>query len=130
MNKINSINKKISVLIGLQLMFAMSFAQNIITISSPDKKIELFCNVATMLYNISFNKVVVLKNSKLGIIREDENFTTGLKLIKSSPSILIEDNYTILTAKKKNIIYSANKKVIETITPFRQKNEYGFSSIQ
>ncbi|MBC7586750.1 MAG: glycoside hydrolase family 97 catalytic domain-containing protein [Chitinophagaceae bacterium] len=114
-------NKKISVLIGLQLMFAMSFAQNNITISSPDKKIELSCNVATMLYSISFNKEVVLKDSKLGIIREDENFTWGLKLIKSSPSILIKDNYTILTAKKKNITYSANKKVMETITASGKK---------
>lgn len=90
------------------------FAQSEIQIQSPDKKIVVSCNIAKMLYSISFNKEIVLKDSKLGIVREDENFATALKLIKASAMIAVKDNYTILTAKKKNITYTANKRIIET----------------
>lgn len=104
--------------LSIALLFFVQtlLAQNEINIQSPDKKIAVSCNVSTMLYCVSFNKEIVLKDSKLGIVREDENFAAGLKLIKTSATIAVKDNYTILTAKKKNITYTANKKIIETIT--------------
>ncbi len=91
-------------------------AQAQIKVSSPDKKIQVSCDIARMLYSVSLNNDLVLKDSKLGLVREDESFAAGLKLVKVSPSVLVRDNYEILTAKRKNISYSANKKVIETIS--------------
>ncbi len=107
--------------IALLFFVQTLFAQNEINIQSPDKKIVVSCNITNMLYSISFNKEIVLKDSKLGIVREDENFATGLKLIKASATVAVKDNYTILTAKKKNITYTANKKVIETIAASGKK---------
>lgn len=107
--------------IALLFFVQTLFAQNQINIQSPDKKIVVSCNITNMLYSISFNKEIILKDSKLGIVREDENFATGLKLIKASTTIAVKDNYTILTAKKKNITYAANKKVIEAIAASGKK---------
>ncbi len=114
-------NRKMVLIVCLQVMVILSVAQNNITVSSPDRKIKVTCNIGTMLYSVSFNKEIVLKDSKLGLIRGDENFTTGLKLLQSSPQVLMKDNYTILTAKKKNIAYTANKKIIGTMTALGKK---------
>jgi alpha-glucosidase len=113
--------KKFNLFICLQIMFVLSFAQSRILVLSPDKKIQVSCNVAKMVYNVIFNGEAVLKDSKLGIVREDEDFTTGIKLIKVSPSTLIKEKYTMLNAKKKDIAYTANRIIIETISSSGKK---------
>jgi hypothetical protein len=86
------------------------------TISSPDKKIVVNCQVDKMAYTISYDGKDVMKNSKLGLIRDDEDFSKNLKLIKVSSPKQVKDSYTILTAKKKNITYMATERVLETQT--------------
>jgi len=93
-----------------------STAQTEITVASPNKNIAIQLNISKMQYAVLYKTKTVVQNSKLGIIRADERFDTALKIIKISPIIAIKDAYTILTAKKKNIVYQANEKTIETIT--------------
>jgi hypothetical protein len=112
----------------LVFIFIPSIAQTF-TISSPDKKIIVSCNVEKASYTVSYSGQPVFKESKLGLIRDDEDFTKNLKLIKASPPVIVKDNYSMLTAKKKNISYTAIKRVIETKTSSGKKNEYYFPGI-
>lgn len=91
------------------------------TITSPDKKIVVTCTPSPARYHITYRGETVLKDSKLGIIREDEDFSQNLQLIKVSPPRLVKDRYTLLTAKKNPILYTANRCVLETKTASGKK---------
>jgi alpha-glucosidase len=47
-------------------------------VASPDKNIIVRCDVKKAIYNISFRGKTVLKDSKLGVVREDEDFSGRL----------------------------------------------------
>src|SRR4051812_26708488 len=97
--------------------FVGSAQTSSITISSPDKKIVVSCNPAQAVYSIQYKGETVLADSKIGLLREDEDFSQKLKVIHVSSPVTVKDGYTILTAKKKNIAYTATRRVIETQTP-------------
>jgi hypothetical protein len=63
----------------------------------------------TPTYTILYNDKVVLNSSELGIIREDANFYTDLKVIKISDAKKVNDTYAMHQGKLKNISYSANQ---------------------
>jgi alpha-glucosidase len=84
------------------------------TISSPDKNIVVTCDINKALYTVSYKGQSVLKDSKLGLTREDDDFSQNLQVVNVSVPAIVKDHYTILTAKKKNIDYTAIRKVIET----------------
>lgn len=107
-------------LVALTLCFAFANAQSY-TISSPDKNIIVTCSPADAVYNIRYKGETVLADSKLGVVREDEDFSKDLKIIKASAPSTVKDTYSILTAKKKNISYTATRRVIETQTPSGKK---------
>ena len=108
----------------LLLLFCTSihfcFAQSY-TISSPDKNILVTCDAGKAIYTISYKGQSIMKDSKLGVIREDEDFSKGLKVIKASTPAFVKDSYTMINAKKKNIIYTATQRIIETQTPSGKK---------
>src|SRR5664279_389522 len=91
------------------------------TIYSPDRNIVVSCDINKAVYRVTYKKVAVLTNSKLGLIREDENFSTNLKLITVSAPAIVKDHYVMLTAKKKNIFYTASRRIFETETPSGKK---------
>lgn len=96
----------------------LCYAQNADnTVISPDSKIVVTFSVDQASYAIAFQGVSILKNSRLGLLREDEDFTRNLKLIKISPAQVVQDHYTMLTAKKKDISYTATKRIVEVETP-------------
>jgi len=90
-------------------------------VSSPDNNILVNCDVAKAVYTVSYKGQSILKESRLGLVRDDEDFSHELKLIKASTPVIVKDNYTMLTAKKKNISYIATRAVIETQTPSGRK---------
>ena len=85
-------------------------------ISSPDKNILVACDAEKLLYTITYKGQQVMKESRMGVVRDDEDFSKRLMVIKASAPEIVRDNYTILTAKKKNISYTATRRVIETKT--------------
>ena len=91
------------------------------TISSPDKNILVACNAEKAVYNISFKGLSITQDSKLGVIREDEDFSKDLKVIKASAPAIVKDNYTMINAKKRNITYVATQRTIETQTASGKK---------
>lgn len=86
------------------------------TISSPNKKIIVTCDITSASYTIAYKGSIVVKSSGLGVVREDEDFSKSLELIKVTAPVLVKDTYTMLTAKKKNIHYAAMQRVFETST--------------
>lgn len=91
------------------------------SIESPDKKIVVTCKPADAVYTVQYKGETVLADSKLGVIREDEDFSKNLSVIKVSAPQTVRDNYTLLTAKKRNITYTATQRTIETKTPSGKK---------
>lgn len=110
----------ITTLFVVQIIFCSAQTQAY-TISSPDKNIKVTCFPERAVYNIFYKGAEILKNSKLGVIRNDGDFSRDLKLIKVSNPLLVKDKYTMLNAKKKNISYTAIRRVIETEIPSGKK---------
>src|SRR5687768_134543 len=84
------------------------------TISSPDKKIQVSWSIDPLAYKVFYQGKQILRDSKLGLIREDEDFSINLKVAKVSKPRVITDQYQMLTAKKSNVTYTATQQVIET----------------
>lgn len=110
---------------GLTFFYLLSnfaFAQKSdYTISSPDKRTVVTYNSAANEYSISHSGETVLKGSKLGVVREDDDFSKNLKVIKVSKPKTIKDQYSMLTAKKKNMTYVATETTVETQTASGKK---------
>jgi hypothetical protein len=72
-------------------------------------KIEFSLNQKkTPSYKVFFKDKLVVNTSELGIIREDANFYTDLKIVSVSKSKPIQSNYSMLQGKRKKIAYAAN----------------------
>jgi alpha-glucosidase len=88
-------------------------ASGIYTIKSPAQNIVVQFTLSPeggAFYNITHNDSLVLQESKLGLIREDADFSNGLTLLEATGSEEVSDQYQILTAKRKNNTYKANKR--------------------
>ena len=83
-------------------------------IQSPDKSITVNFYPAAAEYTILHKGETVLTHSKLGIVMEDQDFSKNLKLTKASEPKIVNDSYTSLNAKKKNINYQATQRIFET----------------
>jgi alpha-glucosidase len=84
------------------------------TLSSPDGKLQVTITVAdsgAIYYSLQHNGKPVMKPSRLGLVREDENFAVNMKLVDVAKTEPVKDNYTMLHGKKHQITYDANKKV-------------------
>lgn len=86
------------------------------TVSSPDKNIVVTCDIPKAEYQITYKGEVVLRNSRLGVRRDDEDFSQNLSLVKRTAPTTVKDQYTTLNAKKSAISYTATERVWETKT--------------
>ena len=91
-------------------------AQKIIAaLSSPRKKIELTVLLdgsGIPWYVVRYAGDTVLRPSQLGIERNDAGFSKGLTLVSVSPVQYVKDSYVMMSAKRKNCSYKANKKTV------------------
>lgn len=110
-------------------LFFYAAAQKIITVNSPDNKIKVTIEMNHLgqpSYSISNNINVVLLPSKLGLKLEDGDFSKALSLLSASPSSKISDRYQMVNAKKNDIIYTANKKILHFQNNAKQKMDIIF----
>ncbi|MBN2165051.1 MAG: glycoside hydrolase family 97 catalytic domain-containing protein [Marinilabiliaceae bacterium] len=68
------------------------------------------------LYSILFDGKNVLNKSKLGLVMNDIDFSSGLKLVEASEPLIVKDKYQLKTGKKSDIIYNALEKTYSFIT--------------
>ena len=91
-------------------------------IKSPDKRITVrFAMTAegSAVYSIFFNAKMVLAPSRLGIIREDGDFSVGLALCSVSRAGRIGETYALRYGKRKKCLYRATQR------SFHLRNETG-----
>ena len=116
---ISSIMRNGIVLLCFLCAFAFSLrAQQIL---SPDKKIKVAFAIAngSASFKVWYKNNLVLEESSLGIIRDDEDFYIGLRIINSSPATIVNDSYHSKNAKKSLVHYQASRKV------FHLQNRHG-----
>src|SRR6188474_2145396 len=96
---------KTSLVVIFLLLVGSSFAQSIgiteYTVNSPDNNITVICNPDKAVYRVFYKRQLLLSDSKLGVIREDDNFSKNLTVLRISSPALVKDNYSMLNAKKK-----------------------------
>ncbi|GAB3819053.1 glycoside hydrolase family 97 protein [Pontibacter rugosus] len=90
-----------------------SIGESELVTSSPDKSLSVEFGLTDgeiAFYTVSKNDTLVLEQSRLGIMREDADFSQGLKLASVSEVEPVQDKYEILTAKRRVNTYNANRR--------------------
>ncbi|MFD2160807.1 glycoside hydrolase family 97 catalytic domain-containing protein [Paradesertivirga mongoliensis] len=91
-------------------------------VKSPDKNLSVkiwLGPAGNAVYSIHNKKVTVLEESKLGLVRNDENFSANLSFVSASPVYPVSERYELLTSKSRLNEYHANKQV------FRLRSQKG-----
>lgn len=90
---------------------------------SPDKtlRVQVQSTAGQVFYDVTRAGQPVLVHSRLGLVRDDADFTKGLRLAGFSAVHRVTDRYILLTAKRQPASYTANEQVI------RLKNTNGKS---
>lgn len=104
-----------ALLFGLFVYHQMDcLSSEIYTVKSPNRKISVdfwLTSSGEPLYTVSHSGVIVLKQSKLGIVRSDGDFTTNLSLDSVSAEVVISDKYTLLHGKRRNCEYVGIRRI-------------------
>ena len=102
----------------LLLVFSLfSFAETPANYSfiNADKTIKVEFNLTlkkTPSYKVFYKNKLVINTSELGIVREDANFYTNMKIVNVSEVKTVASNYSMLQGKRKNIHYAANEYIV------------------
>jgi alpha-glucosidase len=97
-------------IVPLALSLAVAGAASV---SSPDGRLTVdfgLTGSGQPFYVVERDGNPVLRQSRLGLVRDDANFTRGLVLSGRSESVPVEDRYEILTAKRRQNTYRANRR--------------------
>jgi hypothetical protein len=70
-------------------------------------------------FDLLYGTIPVMRHNRLGLIRNDADFSKNLTLVSVSPSEEIRDTYTLVHGKKNHYSYLGNKKI------FHWKNTEG-----
>lgn len=82
---------------------------------NTDKTIKVEFNLTlkkTPSYKVFYKNRLVINTSSLGIVREDANFYTNMKIVNVSEVKTVASNYSMLQGKRKNIHYTANEYIV------------------
>lgn len=83
-------------------------------LKSPDGRLAVEVRLedeGVPVYLVSRDGSVVLARSRLGLVRDDTDFSRGLTLARRSPVEAVAEDYEILTAKRRHNSYRANRQV-------------------
>jgi alpha-glucosidase len=78
------------------------------------------------VYLIRQGGQILLPESRLGLIRDDADFSRGLALTSAAPVEPVEDRYELLTAKRRLNDYRANRQVFHLATADGKKMDVIF----
>jgi len=105
-------NLKLLLIISVNTFFTNAFCAQGDTFKSPDGKLAVnFSLTATgePAYAVAYSGSTILKQSKLGIVRSDNDFSTNLTLDSVSNKSIVSDNYTLLHGKRSHCSYTAHQ---------------------
>lgn len=96
------------------IFFNAAICMESYSLKSPNAKISVnfwLTSTGEPVYSISHSGLTILKQSKLGIIRGDGDFSTNLYLDSVSSVGVVSDNYKLLHGKRLNCNYTGNKQI-------------------
>ncbi|UGU16402.1 glycoside hydrolase family 97 protein [Sinomicrobium kalidii] len=108
---IKTLFPKIFILLLSVISLSCSRTPSSAVFTSPDGNISVRFGLSknnTPFYLLHHRDSVVLDSSRLGILREDGNFYTGLSLLSVTDEGLVKDRYHLLHGKQKDISYEAH----------------------
>jgi hypothetical protein len=82
---------------------------------NTDKTIKVEFNLTpkkTPSYKVFYKNKLVINTSDLGIVREDANFYSDMKIVNVSEAKTVASNYSMLQGKRKNIHYAASEYIV------------------
>jgi len=85
-------------------------------LTSPNGRIDVAISIDTAgqpRYEISLDRKPVVLPSRLGLVREDADFSSHLELVKETSIERVSDDYEMLTNKRRLNHYLANRRVVE-----------------
>ncbi|MFN2416854.1 MAG: glycoside hydrolase family 97 catalytic domain-containing protein [Pyrinomonadaceae bacterium] len=91
-----------------------TFGQTVTTVASPNGRVTVDFRLdagGVPLYAIRLDGKPVLRESRLGLVRDDADFSKGLRLVSASRSEAVRDRYEILTAKRRVNLYRASRRI-------------------
>jgi len=103
--------RRLAASVATLLLLPLTHGQSI---PSPDGKLTAEFHLTpagSPEYSIQRDGKTVLQNSRLGLIHDDADFSTGLRLVATSKVEPVESRYEILTAKRRQNLYRANRQV-------------------
>lgn len=86
-----------------------------VTITSPNTLIQVTSRLDASgkpMYSVQYKGSVVLEPSQLGLVRSDGDFSKALTQTGLSGKSIVKDKYLLVTGKRQNNIYTANRQVI------------------
>jgi hypothetical protein len=112
--------------IRLALVMAAAFASAGLRVAAAADMASLVCSPSHQLcvnlvldgagvprYSVQLTGREVLQPSRLGLVRDDADFSAGLKFARESAVEPISDDYTLLTSKRLQNHYRANRRTVE-----------------
>jgi alpha-glucosidase len=107
-------NSKLLLILFVITFFTDAFCKESYSFKSPNANISvdfLLTSTGEPFYSVSHSGSTILKQSKLGIIRSDDDFSTNLTLDSVSNESVVSDNYTLLHGKRTKCNYTGNKRI-------------------
>jgi alpha-glucosidase len=101
-------------IISVITFFSQAFCAESYTVKSPNEKISVEFRLASggePIYSVAYSGSVVLKQSKLGLVRSDNDFSNNLTIDSVSNVSVVSDSYTLLHGKRLKCNYTGNKRV-------------------
>jgi hypothetical protein len=98
-------------------------------VASPDGRIVVdfrLDEAGKPRYAVTLDGWPVLRESRLGLVREDADFSRNLRLVGASDTEPVDDRYEILTAKRRRNHYRANRRVFQLATAAGAKMDVVF----
>lgn len=108
------LNTKLLSVLLLMAFLTSAMGKETYTVKSPDGKIAVVFQLNSKgepVYSVTHSGTLVLKASKLGIVRGDADFSNRLQLDSLSNVYRISEKYTLLHGKRLNCTYTGNKRI-------------------
>ncbi len=98
------------------LLLSVSCKKKDLTLSSPNGRIMAAVEInddGQISFRITSNDMDVLQSSRMGIVREDADFSANLSLEKVSKTKKVSDSYEMKHGKQRHYQYEANEKIYQ-----------------
>lgn len=109
--------KKLLTIVATVILLS-SCSQNRVTIVSPNGKLAMSIaidNEGQILYTVSDDGQQIMQSSRMGLVRNDYDFSTNMTLKNVGKPTFYTENYNMLSGKRSNITVEANRQTIEFV---------------